>query len=483
MMRQGTTSSRDGSRLESRNPPYAALLHRLEDATDALVSEVVHDVALPDEDPAAVAALVRPVVRWTVDALSESELLPPERLALLREEGGRAAAVGESLQRLLDRYLSTGWVVWGAATRAATTADAPAIPPLGTALLKAGDAAAAAIAGGYGETERALALRAAGARREFMDELLDLAPGDAEAGARVRRRAVDFGLDPAAMYRLVVASLGRDVADGGPDLADLTAALASPERLPPRRPGSRSPDRPPGEPLIATRRGRVVVLVPTDGPLPEPMASALVRLAGTAWLAVAAPAVVGFGRLGEAYGTAVEALAVAARLDRTGLMDADEVLLERALLADEPLLAAAVARELGPILGASRNGRALLETLEAFLASAENLRATARLLGVAPRTVAYRMARIGRLLGGPVRGARLQRLATAFLAARLLPAAALDAALATRSPTIITPQGRPTFSSMRAQAAQPRTVTASAVQPHRARHGRSRIRRGPATGT
>ena len=148
---------------------------------------------------------------------------------------------------------------------------------------------------------------------------------------------------------------------------------------------------------------------------------ALDRIAADGWLAVVAPPVLGLSRLREAYGTAIDALAVAIRLGRRGLIEADEVLLERALLADEPLLAAAVAHELGPILGARRNARALLDTLAAYIESAENLRATARRLGVAPRTVAYRLARIEALLGEPVRGARLVRISTALLAARLLP--------------------------------------------------------------
>jgi hypothetical protein len=459
-MRQGQTQI----------PPYAALLERLRDEEPRLVEEVVHDVALPDEAPEAVAALVQPVVVWTIETLAESETLPAERLALLHDEGSRAAIAGESLQRLLDRYLSTGWVVWGAATRRATDADAAAVAPLGTALLKAGDAAAAAIASGYGEAERALAVRAAGARREFMDELLDLAPGDSEAAARVRRRAAEFGLDPAAMYRLVVASLGHEIVDGSADLETLATLLQQADRLPPRRPGA-LPERSAAEPLTAARRGRVVVLVPTDGPLPAALEPAFEHLAGGPWLALAAPPAMGLARLAESYGAAIESLSVAARLGRTGLHDADEVLLERALLADEPLLAQAVGRELGPILGASRNARALLDTLDAFLASAENLTATARRLGIAPRTVAYRMARIQRLLGEPVRGQRAQRLATALLAARLLPPRALDEALANaapnRQPRAAGPPGTP-----RAAGA-----TATAARPRRAPRDRSRTRR------
>jgi hypothetical protein len=474
-------------------PPYAPLLQRLRGSLPALVAEVAHDVALPGEDPADVALAVGPVVRWMLDALAEAELMQPERLAVLHDEGARAATAGDSLQRLLDRYLSTGWVVWGAATREAL--DQPTVAALGTALLKAGDAAAASIAAGFGEAERSLALRAAGARREFVDELLDLEPGDSDAAARVRRRAADFGLDPAASYRVTVATLGREIGDGSIELVQLAEALAPVERALPRRPGSTALDRRASPPFVAGRRGRVVVIMPT-GDLPPGLGPALERVAPDGWLAVLAPPAAGLSRLAEAYGTAIDALAVAARLGRTGLVNADDVLLERALLADEPLLAAAVAQELGPILGASRNAAGLLATLEAYVESAENLRATARRLGLAPRTVAYRLARIEALLGEPVRGARLVRIATALLAARLLPPHTLEAAAGAhperRVPSRVggvraearrTPANPDTPPSSRGTVPARPSSTGPAEQPRQVPRGRSQTRRGRGTET
>ena len=51
-------------------------------------------------------------------------------------------------------------------------------------------------------------------------------------------------------------------------------------------------------------------------------------------------------------------------------------------------------RELGPLLRVAGDGAGLSTTLEACLASGENVRAAARPLDIAPRTVAYRLARI-----------------------------------------------------------------------------------------
>ena len=179
--------------------------------------------SLPGEDVAAVAREVRPAVVWTLDALAEAEQLTPAQLAILEREGREAAIAGESLQRLLDRYLSTGWVVWEAAT--GEEVQAPLLAGLGTALLKAGDSAAAAIAQGYGTAQRELALRAAAARREFVDEVLDLPAGDVEAAARLRRRAEAFGLEPAGTYRVVVVSIDAEPVNPDLDLDVVARAI------------------------------------------------------------------------------------------------------------------------------------------------------------------------------------------------------------------------------------------------------------------
>src|SRR4029453_9469242 len=73
-----------------------------------------------------------------------------------------------------------------------------------------------------------------------------------------------------------------------------------------------------------------------------------------------------------------------------------------------------------PVLAARRNASSLIVTLRTFLESGHNLRATARQLRLAPRTVAYRIERIERLLGGPLRGERAMRAAAALVGARLL---------------------------------------------------------------
>jgi DNA-binding PucR family transcriptional regulator len=82
-----------------------------------------------------------------------------------------------------------------------------------------------------------------------------------------------------------------------------------------------------------------------------------------------------------------------------------------------------VARWLGPLDDAGRGSGALVPTLEAWLDAEHSVTGTARALGVAPRTVTYRLERIATLLGLPALDAPArERLAAALLARRLLGA-------------------------------------------------------------
>jgi hypothetical protein len=112
--------------------------------------------------------------------------------------------------------------------------------------------------------------------------------------------------------------------------------------------------------------------------------------------------------------------------------------LERALVADPALAAAGIAAWLGPLERGGRGSEVLLPTLEAWFAESGSVTGTARRLGVAPRTVAYRLTRIARVLGLPALdlGAR-ERLGTALLMRRLLagtPAGPAASAGETASP-------------------------------------------------
>jgi purine catabolism regulator len=64
-------------------------------------------------------------------------------------------------------------------------------------------------------------------------------------------------------------------------------------------------------------------------------------------------------------------------------------------------------------------GEELVETLEVYLASRQNIRETARRLHLASRTVAYRLERIESLLGTRLDGEGSMRIAAALMALRV----------------------------------------------------------------
>ncbi|MDQ3128547.1 MAG: helix-turn-helix domain-containing protein [Chloroflexota bacterium] len=398
--------------FNASRPPYADLLEALRRELNPIVAEIVRDVAGPDEDREALAVSVRVAVESTIAALLRAEELGADQRSRLWLAGSLAAREGESLHRLLDRYLTSGWVLWAAATGRSTGSRA-AVAGLGTALLKAGDAAAAALAEGYGDAEREIAARTGAARRAFLDELVELPPDDAAAAARITRRAAHFGLASGEAYRVLVAGIGRELEDEGPVILRVALALDRPSRS--------GGERATSLPIVAAKRGRLVLLARSDWLGVAALDLVLDELAGPeGWLALEAPLATSLAEVAGAFDTAFDAHLVASRLGRHGRHSADDLLLERALLTDERLLRAAVDRELGPILNAPRNGDELVRTVAAYLAARQNLRAAARILGVGLRTVSYRLTRVEELIGQPLAGEVLLRIATALFARRLL---------------------------------------------------------------
>jgi hypothetical protein len=207
--------------------------------------------------------------------------------------------------------------------------------------------------------------------------------------------------------------MGREIEDEGPEILRVALALDRPSRA--GRDGATS------MPIIAAKEGRLVLLARAGRPGAAVLDPVLDELAGPrGWIAVEGPIATDLAAVAGSYGAALDALLVAERLGLRGRLASDDLLLERALLSDERLLRAAVERELGPILGAPRNGEELLRTVAAFIASRQNLRTAARELGVGVRTVSYRLTRVEELLGRPLVGEIVLRMTTALLARRLL---------------------------------------------------------------
>ena len=236
------------------------------------------------------------------------------------------------------------------------------------------------------------------------------------AAARIARRAAHFGLAPIDAYGVIVAGIGRDLEDEGPEVLRVSLALGRPGRSG----GDRASSRVSSGPIIATKHGRLVLLTRASWPGVAALDLVLDELAPDGWISVEAPPAGSLAAVAGAFRAAFDALLVAERLGLDGRRSAASLLLERALLADERLLRTAVERELGPILDAPRNGDELLRTVEAYLSARQNLRAAARLLGVGVRTVSYRLVRVEELIGRPLAGEVVLRLSTALFARRLL---------------------------------------------------------------
>jgi hypothetical protein len=100
-----------------------------------------------------------------------------------------------------------------------------------------------------------------------------------------------------------------------------------------------------------------------------------------------------------------------------GVVDLRSVALEALALGDQRTAFAVARAELGPLAGADQ----LRDTLETWFATRESVGETAARLGIAPRTVSYRLRRAEVLLGHPI-AARRAELEAALRVERLLAA-------------------------------------------------------------
>ena len=183
-------------------------------------------------------------------------------------------------------------------------------------------------------------------------------------------------------------------------------------------------------------RGRIVLLARADwpgfaritaaldttlgGPAATGPGAAEVRRRPSAWVAVGSPVVDGAEALAATLSDVIDAARTAEDVGLRGwIADPGHLAVERLLLAQRDLGEAAIAHELGPLLADERLGPELIETLQVYFDSGENMRETARRLHLANRTVAYRLERIEGLLGGPLGDASRRRLAVALLVRRL----------------------------------------------------------------
>jgi hypothetical protein len=362
-----------------------------------------------------------------------------------RASGAIAARSGLRLVLFQARYAVIRRLTWERCAEAVRDGllDATALGGLGRWIFLWNEVTSLAVTDGYRAAEREILARDTQARRGALQEILGVVASDTLTTARLRRIATRFGLDPDGSYRLVVIA-PRPEADPTPDrtgidqddlellagrIGHLVGSAAA---------GADGAGAGIRLPAVLPMRGRIVVLARADWPGFGRMAAVLdavlggpgaarqavmakqARSAESAWVAVASTGVDGVAPLAGVLVDLIDATRTADQVGRRGWVpDPASVAIERLLLENRDLGDAAVGHELGPLLADERLGPELVETLQVYFDSGENMREAARRLHLANRTVAYRLERIESLLGGPLDDGSRRRLAVALLVRRL----------------------------------------------------------------
>ncbi|MGY1815288.1 PucR family transcriptional regulator [Blastococcus sp. SYSU D00820] len=334
----------------------------------------------------------------------------PDAVALeaVREQGRQAAARGVGARQAVDLYLSAAWRLWRHLPVVERSNDPEKVRAAAETVLRVLDDAVGVLVDGHQSERRDMIRREEALRAEFVDDLLR---GDADV-SRMVERAEPFGIDFGTAHHVALVA-PRSAAC---DVARVATVL---ERAVVDRFGDR-------EVLVATKDGRVVVLVPgaAGGPDVGSVVQAdlaRLRVAGR-WQVAAGRAFPGVWGVPRSYEEAREALALAERLgSEDGVVHSRDLLVYRVLGRDQPAIADLVRDVLGPLEQARGGAQVLLETLRAYFEAGDVATEAARRLHVSVRTVTYRLDRVAQLTGYRVsRPDQRFSLQAAVLGARLL---------------------------------------------------------------
>lgn len=339
-----------------------------------------------------------------VDAAATGRRLRSRELRRYGERGAAAALAGVPLRATVDLYLSASWRLW---EQLDLPADAQGVRAAALAVLRAADDGVAALCEGYQLARGDLSRRQESDRREVFEALLT---GSA-AARRVLDRAEGLGLDLAMPHAVLVAASNR------PFTASLLGRL---ERELQGRYGDSGV-------LLAVKDERLVAIVNApDRQAVELVVERTTTVLDTAdapgWRAAVGRPVAGPDGVRDSYEQAVDALALAGRLQLPGpVVLAETLAVFRVLLRDRAATDDLIRTALSPLEQARSGAGPLLETLDAYYASGGVATQTARRLHLSVRAVTYRLARVEQLLGlDPTAPEHRFTLQAATLAARLL---------------------------------------------------------------
>jgi sugar diacid utilization regulator len=335
-------------------------------------------------------------------------------LDAVRRLGTAAAEQGVGAGLVVELYLSAAWRLWRELPVVMRSGDSEKVRAAAEAVLRVVDDAVAALVESHQRARRESIRHEEALRREFVDDLLR---GDGDV-SRMVVRAEPFGIDLAAPHHVaLVARVDRP--------SDVERATTVLERGVVDGFGDR-------DVLVATKDGRVVVLVPgalgtasADRALDvgRTIRRELDRLGPDArWRVAAGRAFAGAYGVARSYEEAREALTLADRLHLAGeILDVRDVLVYRVLGRDQAAIVDLVRDVLGPLEHLRSGPGTLLDTLGAYFAAGEVATEAARRLHVSVRTVTYRLARVAELTGySPARPDQRFSLHAAVLGARLL---------------------------------------------------------------
>ena len=349
------------------------------------------------------------------DAATSGRRPHPAELDAVGLLGRRAAELGVSAGSAVQLYLSAARRLWQQLPMVIRSRDSEAVRVAAAAVLHVVDEAVASLAEGYNDARRQMVRWEETLRREFIEDLLR---GDADVG-RLVERAEPFGLDMARPHQVALAAPTGRLNDAEPAISPLEHAVVH-----------WAGDR---DVLVATKDGFIVVITPADTDVPGPrtgpktlgdlMLAELSRSSrGRPWRVTAGRPYPGSYGIARSYEEAREGLAMAMRLHLdTPLIQAEQLLVYRVLLRDQPAIVDLVQSVLGQLVHSRGGAEPLLATLDAYFATGGVTTETARRLHLSVRAVTYRLDRIKTLTGYDATDpAQRFTINTAVLGAKLL---------------------------------------------------------------
>ena len=349
------------------------------------------------------------------DAATSGRRPHPAELEAVGLLGRRAAELGVSAGSAVQLYLSAARRLWQQLPMVIRSRDSEAVRVAAAAVLHVVDEAVASLAEGYNDARRQMVRWEETLRREFIEDLLR---GDADVG-RLVERAEPFGLDMARPHQVALAAPTGRLNDAEPAISPLEHAVVH-----------WAGDR---DVLVATKDGFIVAITPADTDVPGPrtgpktlgdlMLAELSRSPrGRPWRVTVGRPYPGSYGIARSYEEAREGLTMAVRLHLdTPLIQAEQLLVYRVLLRDQPAIIDLVHSVLGQLVHSRGGAEPLLATLDAYFATGGVTTETARRLHLSVRAVTYRLDRIKTLTGyDPTDPAQRFTINTAVLGAKLL---------------------------------------------------------------